>query len=150
MEGLPAKHWQLLQQRHYKNMGKWKLTGQRWIKGLLKRLHELAWKQWDHRNHILHREDQPHQQRAIALLREDIIAEHQRGVEDLPVCNHGPFAISLDELLQKSTPFLKAWISNVHAAREAQARHRNEVSDARGRSRKRSRILHWIETNRLK
>ena len=57
LEGIPAKQWTTAQQRYYRSQHIHHITAKKWMKGLLKHLHTLAWSQWDHRNKTLHHPD---------------------------------------------------------------------------------------------
>ena len=57
LEGIPAKQWTVIQCRHYKQHAISHMTGKRWIKGLLKCLHNLAHGQWMHRNAVMYDPD---------------------------------------------------------------------------------------------
>ena len=49
LEGCLSLEWQGVQQHYYLWMGIRK-TGRRWLSSLIKKLWEIAWDQWDHRN----------------------------------------------------------------------------------------------------
>ena len=118
MEGLPTKKWKTIQEAHYINIDS-KHNAKRWILALLKLLVNTAWDQWEHRNEILHRIDQPRQQRAIKLLNEEILTQLSLGYQTLPARDRRYFSFSYTSLISKPFEYKKAWISNVYAARQA-------------------------------
>ncbi len=123
LEGLAARHWLLAQQRYYLRIGS-KCTGKRWILALLKLLNNMAWDQWEHRNAILHRVDQPRHHQAIRLLDDEITNEFILGRDGLQRRDHHHFRHALAPLLNKPLAYKKSWLYNVHHARASAARFR--------------------------
>ena len=119
------------------------------MKGVLARLHTLAWTQWDHRNSSQHRPDQRVQKLAAALLDQEMTTAYSRGTADLPLRDRSHFHFPLLDLLAKSTKYKQSWMVNVHAARDRQARRHGEAEDALANSQANSNILHWCRTGRM-
>jgi len=147
LEGLPAKQWQQLQQRHYTTIGSHR-TGRKWIRKLLRHLHTLAFDQWKHRNEVKHRTLRPRHAKMIADLEEEIIDLYIAGTEDLAVEDHHHFNVPLTEILGRNLSSKKAWLHNVHSAKRRKKRKRLNDPDYDDTSRKRSRIFLWMRTNR--
>ena len=53
MDGSLAQGWQSSQQRYYEYIRS-KKTGLRWTSALIRKLWQIAWDMWEHRNGILH------------------------------------------------------------------------------------------------
>jgi hypothetical protein len=147
--GIPSKLWQIIQARHLRRTGQQNWSTKKWMKGFLKRLHQLAWEQWDHRNKVLYDPELRWQKRMKQQLEDAIMAESLRGPMDLPPGDQSHFAIPLADLLHKSWEYKKAWLANVSAARNRQARRRSQAADAIADSRARSALLHFNATGQL-
>ena len=102
----------------------------------------MAWEQWDHRNKILHDTDQPRQQKAKQLLHSEITKEMLISPQRLPRKDRHHFNQAILSLLNKSLDYKKAWISNVHAARQQAAHHQQQNTE------KRENLLYWMRMGR--
>ena len=149
LEGLPAKAWSIAQDRHYRRHGITHRTSRQWMKGLLKRLHALAWGQWEHRNKVMYEPDQKKQQEAKALLQAEIVREVGRGPADLPNRDAHYFHIALVNLLEKPLPSQQAWLVNVTAARHRQAEREGYPVDDISETEDRQRVLDWCQNRRF-
>ena len=149
LEGLPARHWQRIQQRHYDRHSISNHTGRRWLQLLLLRLHHLAHDLWEHRNDILHNPKSQRNQAMIYQLHLELYSEYSRGPQDLPPRDRARFALPLGSLLLKSVAYKEAWLINVTSARHRQARRRLEVEDQLAASLQRSRIFQFCITGKL-
>ena len=56
LEGLPVVGWAEVQQRYFAWV-KSKYSGRRWLSELIRKLWNVAWDLWEHRNGILHKSD---------------------------------------------------------------------------------------------
>ncbi len=74
VEGLPTLAWQQQQQQYYSSIGSTK-TGKRRIISVLALLNNIAWDQWDHRNHISHNVKLPRHKKAKTILHKCITEE---------------------------------------------------------------------------
>ena len=149
LEGLPAKQWRLLQDRHYRRIRRQDLTARSWMKRLLTRLHVLGWSQWKHRNDTLYDRNMKWQKLALKALDASVAMEFARGPADLPPQDSSHFSLPLIVLLKKHQDYKKQWLVNVTSARNRQARGRSEAEDAVAASKAHSAVLHWCKTGRL-
>ena len=149
LEGLPSRKWLIVQQRHYKRIGS-KRSARRWLSALLKRLNAIAWDQWEHRNGILHHPNHPRQQAAVRLLHREMVQEWSTGPANLPRCDRHHFNITSAELFLKPLSYKKAWLQNVHASRQRQARLVANDLELITLSQQRSRLFQWMMTYFLK
>ena len=122
IEGLPARQWQLTQAQYYDSIGS-QLSPKRWIAAILRLLNNTAWDQWEYRNHVLHKTEQPREKYARRLLDEEITKEVSLGPSTLRPGDRHHFSIPLLDLLRKPLPYKKAWLVSVHAARQISALH---------------------------
>jgi hypothetical protein len=53
LEGVPAKGWAEIQEAYFGRKGS-RRSGKRWLVAVLKKLSDIAWDQWEHRNGISH------------------------------------------------------------------------------------------------
>jgi hypothetical protein len=56
LEGWVHQDWQSIQQKYYSNLGSQR-TGKCWVIALLKKSWDIAWDLWQHRNQILHEQE---------------------------------------------------------------------------------------------
>ena len=147
LEGLPCKGWSNLQQSYYKYEGmSWSAT--RWMTGLLLKLHNLAWHQWDHRNTIKHRTDQPRHKLAEAQLNWEITDLLLQGAGGLPACHRHHFRHSLPNLLKKNLEYRKAWLKNVLEAKDHQEKKRTQDMEATLKTGRQQLLIKWMRTRR--
>jgi hypothetical protein len=147
--GFPSKMWQLIQARHIRRLNIEQYSVKSWMTGFIKRLQKLARGQWEHRNSVLYDPDKKWQRKMKQLLDEAITNELLRGPMDLPPGDRSHFSIPLLILLQRPWHYKKAWLANVSAARNRQARRRSQSADAIASSRARSSLLQFIATGQL-
>jgi hypothetical protein len=118
LEGCFALDWVGVQQQYF-NWQKSRRTGRRWAVALVRKLWDVAWDQWEHRNGVLHARDtaSTHQ-----LLSQDtdaaIIREYRKGQGHLPRSYSHLFRQPLLELMASPLPVKRQWVAAVQAARE--------------------------------
>jgi hypothetical protein len=148
MEGLPSKLWVPYIQSFFSSNGNQRCP-LRWFTRILHAAHNIAWSQWEYRNHYLHEEGKPRYKQAVQLLNFQITSEFLRGVQDLPAADHHYFSNSLQYLLSRSTSYKKHWYTNVLSARQCQDRRIAAAGVDRSESIANARLVHWIRTGRL-
>jgi hypothetical protein len=147
LEGLPCSGWANLQQQYYNSKGRrWSST--KWMTGLLKKLHNLAWHQWDHRNKVKHITDKPRDKLAESQLNWEITHLLLQGAGGLPACHRYHFRHSLPSLLGKSLDYRKAWLKNVLEAKDHQEKVRTQNMEATLKTGKQQLLIKWMRTNR--
>ena len=147
IEGVPSSHWQQVQQQHYDSIDSTK-TGRRWLIAILKKLNQTAWDQWEHRNGVLHGPNSPRTRAMIKALDDEILAEWVQGPHDLPARDRHHFSLPLLDLINRSTKYKKAWLHNVHAARQRQVRRASQDLELDTTTPERQAILNWMRTGR--
>jgi hypothetical protein len=80
----------------------------------------------------------------LQQLHQEIIYEYHRGAENLPPQDRGRFLLPLGDILLKPTAHKQAWLLNVSAARDAEARRQLEQADLHSQSLQRSQIFQWM------
>ncbi len=136
LEGRLSMEWSGVQQRYYDWLGSRK-TGRRWVVMLIRKLWQVAWDQWEHRNGFVH--DQPSTTLPAQTRRAAIRQQHGRGPGTLPPTDAIHFQISLQSLLDANLHVQTAWLANVEAARQ-----RSERRDAAGFRQERHFMQHWL------
>ena len=56
IEGRISFEWAMTQEEYYKFLGS-RRTGRRWVIALIKKLWQIAWDLWQHRNNVLHEQE---------------------------------------------------------------------------------------------
>ena len=145
MEGLPSKLWYRAISHHCESIGS-DLSPHRWMSTCLQCLHDLAWGMWEHRNHILHDEAKPREQKAIALLNQAVTQHYVNGPTQVdPEERRHYFSHSLINLLNRKKTDKQRWLTNFQAARK---RHMDDM-DMEEHNRQNTRLVHWIRHGRL-
>ena len=148
-DGFVTKLWIPIQTAHYRRIRSRK-HGVSWMTKVLRKSHELVWRQWDHRNDILHRVDQPRQKAARALLDACCVREVTIGCHNYPVRDRKQFSIPLFHLLDRSTGFKKNWILNVTAIRQKLLRRTTNDPEAIYMPPETAAVIKWMKTPRLR
>ena len=107
-------------------------------------LHHLAWKQWDHRNHIKHVVLKPNYKAAVASLNREIVREYHLGTATLLAGDHIKLQVNLATLLKKSFPYKKHWLANVSTSRQRFLRRQSEDNELQTISRETSYLFRWL------
>ncbi len=148
MEGLPSNHWQHIQDNYYTANNITNKKSSTWLRKLLHHLHQLAWKQWDHRNKHLHQEDGPRELKMDHILHAEITKEYTRGTGALPPRDRTFFQSPLFTILSRNRTAKQRWMLNLHTARQRQARRQGYKEDSYAITPEREQIMDWIETGR--
>jgi hypothetical protein len=147
LEGLMVKDWANLQQVYYTDTNDRRSTKQ-WTRRMNKALHHLAWGMWEHRNNIKHRDVRPRDQLANRHLNQQIVSQWTQGPDCLPTGDHHHFNIPLAPLLRRGQKNRQAWLANVLAARQRQARIDEHDDELNNLSVRESNLLQWMKTKR--
>jgi len=107
-----------MQARKYARMRS-RRSGFRWTVALIKKLQEVAWDMWDHRNGILHGDpDRHHRKGELEEANANILREWQRG--DAGLLQEDRFLFRNQEQIMARTLDLKVqWLATVVGARAA-------------------------------
>ena len=103
--GMWLRDWSILQQSHYDTIGS-RRSGKLWLSKLIRRIWQIAWNLWIHRNKALHETDE-HRARVTVLA--SIQAIYRLPRTTLPSQLQRRF-IPWEEMSTKPIPFLEAWL----------------------------------------
>lgn len=147
LEGAASKTWHQCQASHYAEEGIRK-SSKRWSIGLHKRLHQMAWHQWKHRNDTKFVTKLPRHKKMVRELNDAIMEEYQRGTTSLLPSDRHHLRHNIATLLRKSVSHKQSWIANVTTARLRYQRIQQQNDDLQNESRSRSKLLQWIRSGR--
>ena len=137
LEGFIAIEWSGVQDAYYQWVGN-RRSGRRWAAALIKKLWEVSWDMWEHRNGFVHT-NSANTIASQAITRE-LHQEHALGIHSLPRQDQHLFRITLDTLLQSKLEVQQAWLSNVKAARA-----RSQWCDHATYRRERPFLRNWLQ-----
>jgi hypothetical protein len=115
-EGWTDIGWEETQQLYYSFLCS-RRTGRRWVIALIKKMWQIAWDLWEHRNGILHEQQNAVSADAILELdRKLSIAYYDYRSILLGGIDRHLFSLSLSQLLQKDVIYRKTWLHQVELA----------------------------------
>jgi Zn-finger nucleic acid-binding protein len=113
-EGFLAVEWQQVQARHFSRIGSKKST-KRWASALIRKLWQVAWDLWEHRNGFVHERD-------AGLLSEQINRaiqeEFLKGTHNLDTSTKALFRVGFPAVVNKPLEIRVQWVKRVQLARE--------------------------------
>jgi hypothetical protein len=113
IDGSPAQGWRAAQQQYYVYI-KSKKTGLRWLSALIRKMWQVSWDMWEHRNGILH--DKEKGQAALERAGQ-IRDEFDEGWEELDRDARLLFRPGVARVLKYQAAQQKAWIARIETAR---------------------------------
>ena len=93
-----------------------------WGANITHQIWNLTFQIWGNRNKILHNNNNIDNLQGMDLLKSSITAEHSTGLDDLPTVYQRYFNIPIQQLLHKSTLYLKPWFLIIRSGRKASSR----------------------------
>ena len=146
-EGWLVQQWSSCQQRYYQTC-KSKRTGRRWTIEVIKKLWDIAWDLWEHRNGVLH-ETENLVTRSMAAQLDAKVSRIYNDLYSRALRNYDRHLVhlSLSALLRKDTNYKVMWISVAEPALR-EGRHEAWVHQTRhdcmiqGMSR---RMMSWLK-----
>jgi hypothetical protein len=85
-------------------------------------LWRVAWDQWEHRNGILHNQDNLVRKEEERLLDLRVTTAYQDYQNILPITDHHFFTLSLQDLLKRKFRFKLTWLNQITVAKGRAAR----------------------------
>lgn len=82
-----------------------------------RRIWQIAWDLWEHRNNLLHNEGNRAHRKEVEDLNSAIESEWEKGRDTLPQCYNSLFNTTLQILLDKSQHSKQQWLNSVWTAR---------------------------------
>ena len=107
-----------LQSSHYKSISSTR-SATRWATLLITSLWDIVHQLWNHRNDIIHSNNNIQLLSGINTLKDSIREEHARGDTQLPSVYSSYFHLPLSSLLSKNCTYLKRWFLVIRSARES-------------------------------
>jgi hypothetical protein len=102
LEGWTGSEWEATQQAHY-NLIRSRKSGKRWVISLIKKMWEVAWDLWEHRNSILHNKENAVSDESIRTLNRKIRSQFIQLQADNLDLDQYLLRIPLVQLLEKAT-----------------------------------------------
>ena len=134
LEGFPAKRWAEQQEDHLERTGS-KRSSRRWKAALVKKMAEVTWQMWDHRNTVNNEKETA----TMSLeVNNQIREEYRKGFRNLSSAACKLAQQSKEMLMNKGLSYRQQWLRTITANREFQARHQNrreiskEILDSKG------------------
>lgn len=144
LQGCPAVGWAEVQQAYLDWCGS-RRTGKRWLSALIRKLWDIAWDQWEHRNGILHNVEDD---LATRELDTRIRSEHAKGCDELQKPEQQLFKKhSLVVILKGTKQFREAWIARIEAGRRRAVHRRERREKARPWASERRALARWLGRN---
>ena len=106
--------WAQAQAQHYRTIGS-KQSGKRWLAALIKKLWQVAWDLWEHRNGIL---QQAKDGMIAQQLQSSITEEYEQGFQGLPSDLRHLTLKPLEEILKGTLQDQQEWLGRIQAGRE--------------------------------
>ncbi len=115
MDGWLGIEW-CLQQEAYWNQWKRRKSSKRWTSKLIKKLWNIAWDMWDHRNGILHHAERPHDDIVDSTINDQVRVLFSYGVQVIPQDAFTLLQHPLEEVLEKPRRYKELWVASVQVA----------------------------------
>ena len=115
--GFISRKWRMIQKAHLKDIGSMK-SAILWISRFQKRIWEIPWILWQHRNDFLHNDGKTVHFQEIAAINRSIRSEYRLTGNGLPDSYQHLFQDDVDELIEKTISTKQAWLMSVWVARD--------------------------------
>ena len=115
--GFISKKWRITQQAHMKDLRSMR-SPDLWMTRLQRRIWEIAWQMWRHRNEFLHNDGTTIHFQETAAMNREIRNEYEIGGNDLPAKYQYLFHGDVEELIQRSIHLKQDWLRSVWVARD--------------------------------
>jgi hypothetical protein len=136
--GFWVSDWFAVQAKYLQSI-KCKMSIRRWASSIIRKLWDIAWDMWDHRNQWLHHTEEGE---AIQQLHAELRHHYELGCSSLPRAEKLLFRTSLADLLNSSTTVKQSWLRRVQGAREMVADP--DYLGTLPYARERRMMRHWI------
>ena len=105
--------WAEAQEQYFKTL-KSRKSGRRWLAALIKKLWQVAWDMWEHRNGIIHDKEQG---QLALILKRDIQLEYSKGFSNLPSDLRQAARLPIDQVLKWSLKQQQNWLGRIQDGR---------------------------------
>jgi hypothetical protein len=110
LEGWFCLEWESIQQDYLKSIGSLRSV-KRWVAALIKKIWNVSWDMWEHRNGILH-----NTQNTVTELREDLVDHSVKNIYHMAtstLCHTKVdylITVSLSDLLSRTMAYKETWL----------------------------------------
>jgi hypothetical protein len=132
--GRISLQWQEVQQHYYEWLGR-RNTGRKWTTALIKKVWEVSWDMWDHRNEVRVNTLTPAKRRRLVALNLLVTDEYQRGTEGMRPKDHHWLSKPPATILQYDFHRKEQWAESIQLARLRFDNHLEHEADANRRQR---------------
>ena len=140
MIGFVSKKWGIAQQYHFRELG-FRRTGKSWLTALIKKLWNVSWDMWEHRNGILHDAlvIEEEEKKASKLILE-IQEQKRKGIQGLANYAKKLLEKPIDELKMSTNKKKEQWLKSIYRARE------KKQIDGEKMKKQRELMRKWLES----
>ena len=117
LEGSISQAWRQAQE-YYLVFTKSPMTSKRWTSALIQKVFEVAWGQWEHRNGILHDDDNKCNKATELWVNTAIRDQFRVGAGSLPRADHGLFRAGVQRILARTLKRKQGWLHFIRTARQ--------------------------------
>jgi len=122
LDGWLAQSWRLHQEGVWQ-LAKSQRSSRRWVAELIKKLWNVSWDMWAHRNGILHESPTARQDILEKKVNDRICKLYMGGTQALPRDAIGLFRKPKEHILKLALPAKQQWIESVQVAIDQKKRH---------------------------
>ncbi len=122
LDGWLTIEWRAQQEQYWLQWRR-KKSSKRWVTELIKKLWNISWDMWAHRNGVLHDAQQRHVDIIDSGINDRVTALYRWGVHAVPRDAIRFFHTPLEDLLEHASEYKAKWIRSVEAAIERKRHH---------------------------
>ena len=122
LDGWLAVEWRAQQESYWSTWQRKKST-KRWISELIKKLWNVSWDMWAHRNGVLHSSTTTREDILDSRIDAQLTSLYNLGVREIPRDAFTLFQTNLEDLLQQNRNYKQKWIASVQAAQARKRQH---------------------------
>ena len=115
--GFISKKWRTIQRAHLKEMGSMK-SPDLWTARFQRRIWEIAWRMWQHRNDFLHSDGRTIHFQESSAINHEIRNEYNKSGNGIPASYQYLFQVNIDRLLRQPIFDRQEWLRSVWVARD--------------------------------
>jgi len=114
--------WRYQQEAYWAQWRRWK-SSKCWTTELIKKLWNILWDLWDHRNEALHHSKNARDDILDSRVNDQITVLYQQGLQAIPRDSFTFFKTPLKTLLTKTKQYKTRWVASVEAAIRRKKHH---------------------------
>jgi hypothetical protein len=113
-DGCPVQGWSEAHDRFRVLVGK-RPNGQRWLSAIIRKMWDVSWDLWQHRNDVVHKKDETVKEIQANI---DIREAYEQGFDSIRRRSASLVRESLEDKLKKPLVVKQAWLLNIRQARD--------------------------------